>query len=184
MSRNRFCDFLADPDSRSFSCFYTSIDRSRYEDIWIEEVDPTGHKYNITSCKRERVAKGWCNQTGNAHGAKHSVCKATASCLFPTLFCLESVQSLSWQTIVFNAEHATITSGIFVAHRWWDLYGQRFRRLACERERSDGCVSLDVHVAAGEDGVKNEDVVSMVSSSESNHLPRRALDTHIRCVCR
>jgi hypothetical protein len=25
---NRFCDFLADPDSRSFSRFYTNIDRS------------------------------------------------------------------------------------------------------------------------------------------------------------
>jgi hypothetical protein len=28
--RNRFCDFLADPDSRSFSRFYTNIERSRY----------------------------------------------------------------------------------------------------------------------------------------------------------
>ena len=56
----------------------------KYEDIWIQEVDPTGHKYNITSCKRERVGKGWCNQTGNAHGAKYSICKATASC-FSTL---------------------------------------------------------------------------------------------------
>jgi hypothetical protein len=25
MSRNRFCDFLADPDSRNFSRFYTNI---------------------------------------------------------------------------------------------------------------------------------------------------------------
>jgi hypothetical protein len=30
VSRNRFCDFLADPDSRNFSRFYTNIDRSRY----------------------------------------------------------------------------------------------------------------------------------------------------------
>ena len=31
-----------------------------------EQVDPTGHKYNITSCNR--TPEGWCNQTGNAHG--------------------------------------------------------------------------------------------------------------------
>jgi hypothetical protein len=31
VSRNRFCDFLADPDSRSFSRFYTNIHRSRYK---------------------------------------------------------------------------------------------------------------------------------------------------------
>jgi hypothetical protein len=31
VSRNRFCDFLADPDSRSFSRFYTNIARSRYK---------------------------------------------------------------------------------------------------------------------------------------------------------
>ena len=37
-----------------------------FEDIWIQKVDPTGHKYNITSCERGR--QGWCNQTGNAHG--------------------------------------------------------------------------------------------------------------------
>ena len=30
MSRNRFCDFLADPGSRNFSRFYTNIPRSRY----------------------------------------------------------------------------------------------------------------------------------------------------------
>jgi hypothetical protein len=30
VSRNRFCDFLAGPDSRSFSRFYTNIERSRY----------------------------------------------------------------------------------------------------------------------------------------------------------
>ena len=30
VSRNRFCDFLADPDSRNFSRFYTNIGRSRY----------------------------------------------------------------------------------------------------------------------------------------------------------
>jgi hypothetical protein len=30
VSRNRFCDFLADPDSRNFSRFYTNIERSRY----------------------------------------------------------------------------------------------------------------------------------------------------------
>ena len=30
------------------------------------QVDPTGRKYNITSCNR--TAAGWCNQTGNAHG--------------------------------------------------------------------------------------------------------------------
>jgi hypothetical protein len=39
-----------------------------FEDIWINEVDPTGHKYNITSCKGRRSREGWCNQTGNAHG--------------------------------------------------------------------------------------------------------------------
>ena len=33
VSRNRFCDFLADPGSRSFSRFYTNIDRSRYNNI-------------------------------------------------------------------------------------------------------------------------------------------------------
>jgi hypothetical protein len=45
VSRNRFCDFLADPDSRSFSRFYTNIGRSRYNiqqsavlDIWSEGV--------------------------------------------------------------------------------------------------------------------------------------------------
>ena len=37
-----------------------------YEDVWINQVDPTGHKYNITSCTR--TAEGLCNQTGNAHG--------------------------------------------------------------------------------------------------------------------
>jgi hypothetical protein len=37
-----------------------------FEDIWIQQVDPTGHKYNITRC--ERTADGWCNQFGNAHG--------------------------------------------------------------------------------------------------------------------
>ena len=36
------------------------------ENVWIREVDPTGHKYNITRCKR--TGPGWCNQTGNAHG--------------------------------------------------------------------------------------------------------------------
>jgi hypothetical protein len=30
VSRNRFGDFLADPDSRNFNRFYTNIDRSRY----------------------------------------------------------------------------------------------------------------------------------------------------------
>jgi len=30
VSRNCFCDFLADPGSQSFSRFYTSIPRSRY----------------------------------------------------------------------------------------------------------------------------------------------------------
>ena len=30
VSRNRFCDFLADPGSRNFSRFYTNIARSRY----------------------------------------------------------------------------------------------------------------------------------------------------------
>ena len=38
-----------------------------HERIWIEEVDPTGHKYNITSCKRTSEHR-WCNQAGNAHG--------------------------------------------------------------------------------------------------------------------
>jgi hypothetical protein len=38
VSRNRFCDFLADPDSRSFSRFYTNIHRSRYEDIFTFEI--------------------------------------------------------------------------------------------------------------------------------------------------
>jgi hypothetical protein len=33
VSRNRFCDFLADPDSRNFSRFYTNIGRSRYHTI-------------------------------------------------------------------------------------------------------------------------------------------------------
>jgi hypothetical protein len=32
VSRNRFCDFLADPDSRNFSRFYTNIAWSRYFD--------------------------------------------------------------------------------------------------------------------------------------------------------
>jgi len=36
------------------------------ENVWIRQVDPTGHKYNITRCKR--TGPGWCNQTGNAHG--------------------------------------------------------------------------------------------------------------------
>ena len=36
MSRNHFCDFLADPDSRSFSRFYTNIDRSRYLDQMLD----------------------------------------------------------------------------------------------------------------------------------------------------
>ena len=39
-----------------------------FEDTWIHEVDPTGHKYNITSCKGNRAGEGWCNQAGNAHG--------------------------------------------------------------------------------------------------------------------
>jgi hypothetical protein len=30
VSRNRFCDFLADPGSRNLSRFYTNIGRSRY----------------------------------------------------------------------------------------------------------------------------------------------------------
>ena len=30
VSQNRFCDFVADPDSRSFSRFYTNVARSRY----------------------------------------------------------------------------------------------------------------------------------------------------------
>ena len=38
-----------------------------HENVWIDEVDPTGTKYNITSCKRTST-EGWCNQTGNAHG--------------------------------------------------------------------------------------------------------------------
>jgi hypothetical protein len=41
VSRNRFCDFLTDPDSRSFSGFYTNIHRSRYRkygDLWLVEL--------------------------------------------------------------------------------------------------------------------------------------------------
>jgi hypothetical protein len=41
VSRNRFCDLLADPDSRNFSRFYTNIRRSRYNGRLLESEDKT-----------------------------------------------------------------------------------------------------------------------------------------------
>jgi hypothetical protein len=56
VSRNRFCDFLADPDSRSFSRFYTNIERSRYRQLGGGGLDPAADGVRIL--RRRFVAAG------------------------------------------------------------------------------------------------------------------------------
>jgi hypothetical protein len=59
VSRNRFCDFLADPGSRSFGRFYTNIGRSRYptallpnstDRIYIDYDDCDGLQNGAQNC--------------------------------------------------------------------------------------------------------------------------------------
>eukprot|EP01046_Picozoa_sp_COSAG06_P022759 COSAG06_NODE_1780_length_8407_cov_3.654230_2_plen_226_part_00 len=72
MSRNRFCDFLADPDSRSFSRFYTNVLRSRYSIYQLGRAEHSSSTFTyayraeappdtVTHVSQEDHTLQWCD---------------------------------------------------------------------------------------------------------------------------
>ena len=74
MSRNRFCDFLADPDSQNFSRFYTNIRRSRYQ-FKISSpaaLPPHTHTSSVHVINQDRLGTNIAGKTIERDGVLHS----------------------------------------------------------------------------------------------------------------
>jgi hypothetical protein len=112
VSRNRFCDFLADPDSQNFSRFYTNIHRSRYyytigelsnhaSEIWVSRM--LGDEvYETPDC-------GWI---------QGSSCGGSAW----QLLHLEGGYLPSWQQTLLNGDVDAANRQVPGAGRWSNYY--------------------------------------------------------------